>query len=319
MVALLAVALAAALVALAGLVARDRARRRDLRALAELLDRAGDAPAARARLTSADPAVQALARAVDRHLEADAVAASARRSADERLREQLSALSHDLRTPLAGALGYLQLADRAEDAPAAARYLDGARGRLGDLRALTDDLFVYARASDPSFSPELVPCDLGAVVGEALAARYGALSARGWEPEVELDESAPPVLADPDALARVVANLLDNALAHGSGAPRVRVAGAELVVENPVDAAAAARLDVARLTERFYQGDPSRAGGGTGLGLAVARALAESMGGSLEVAVLLDPPTFSAVVRLAVAPFSENVSFPHISDRGAGS
>ena len=251
MVALLAVALAATLVAIAALVVRDRARRRDLRALAELLDRVGDAPAARARLASADPAVQALARAVDRHLEADATAASARRSADERLREQLSALSHDLRTPLAGALGYLQLADRAEDGSAAARYLDGARGRLGDLRALTDDLFVYARASDPSFSPELVPCDLGAAVGEALAARYGALSARGWEPEVELDESAPSVLADPDALARVVANLLDNALAHGSGAPRVCVGGKERVVENPVDAAAAAWLEVARPTERF--------------------------------------------------------------------
>ena len=65
----------------------------------------------------------------------------------------------------------------------------------------------------------------------------------------------------------------------------------------------AARLDPARLTERFYQGDPSRNSGGTGLGLAVARALAESMGGTLTVSVTAaERPSFSARVELRPAP-----------------
>ena len=274
------------------------ARDRDLARLAELLDRAAAQPAARARLESADPAVAGLARAIDRHLDADLAREGERRAADERFREQLAALSHDIRTPLAGAQGYLQLAERATDPADAARYIAGAAERLAAMRVLVDDLFRYARASDPSWEPELLPCDLAAAVTDALAARYEEFAACGWEPRVSL--AGGPVLASPDALARVIGNLLENALAHGAGAPGVRVAGASLTVENPVDPAVAARLDQARLTERFYQGDPSRGGRGTGLGLAVARSLAEAMGG--ELAVRVEGALFSARLKLRGAP-----------------
>ena len=274
------------------------ARDRDLARLAELLDRAAAQPAARARLESADPAVAGLARAIDRHLDADLARERERRSADERFREQLAALSHDIRTPLAGAQGYLQLAERAPDPADATRYLAGAAERLAAMRVLVDDLFTYARASDPSWEPELLPCDLAVAVTDALAVRYEEFAARGWEPRVSLVGGL--ALASPDALARVIGNLLENALAHGAGAPSVRVAGASLTVENPVAPAVAARLDQARLTERFYQGDPSRAGRGTGLGLAVARSLAEAMGGELVVRV--EGACFSARLQLRGAP-----------------
>lgn len=279
-----------------------RSRDRDLARLAELLDRFAVSPAPRARLESSDPAVAELARAIDRHLDADLERDLERRRADERFREQLAALSHDIRTPLAGAQGYLQLAQRAEDPERAARYLEGAEKRLAAMRVLVDDLFTYARAADPSWEPELVACDLAEAAADALAARYEAFGTRGWEPDVRLAETV-PVLAAPDALARVIANLLENALVHGCGAPQVRVEGTALAVENPVAPEDAARLDPARLTERFYQGDPSRTGHGTGLGLAVARALTESMGGTLTVGVTAgERPSFSARVELRPAP-----------------
>ena len=279
-----------------------RSRDRDLARLAELLDRFAVSPAPRARLESSDPAVAELARAIDRHLDADLERDLERRRADERFREQLAALSHDIRTPLAGAQGYLQLAQRAEDPERAARYLEGAEKRLAAMRVLVDDLFTYARAADPSWEPELVACDLAEAAADALAARYEAFGTRGWEPDVRLGETV-PVLAAPDALARVIANLLENALVHGCGAPQVRVEGTALAVENPVAPEDAARLDPARLTERFYQGDPSRTGHGTGLGLAVARALTESMGGTLTVGVTAgERPSFSARVELRPAP-----------------
>lgn len=281
-----------------GRLGKRGARARDLAHLAELLDGAAAYPAPRARLESADPAVVELACAVDRHLDADLARDFECRAADERFREQLAALSHDIRTPLAGAQGYLQLARRATDPALAARYLDSAAERLAALRVLTDDLFAYARAADPSFEPELVPCDLAEAVADALAARYEAFVARGWEPDVHLGRTE-PVLAAPDALSRVISNLLENALAHGCGAPTVRVEGTALTVANPVAIEVATRLDPARLTERFYQGDPSRAGHGSGLGLAVARALAESMGGTLAVEVEAGGvPCFSVRVEL---------------------
>ena len=274
---------------------------RELSRLAQELQHRDPSSNARLTLGMRSPGLLALARAANAELDRE----RDRRLADERaqaaFQEDLASLSHDIRTPLAGAQGYLQLAQRAEDPERAARYLEGAEKRLAAMRVLVDDLFTYARAADPSWEPELAACDLAAAVTDALAVRYEAFSARDWEPDVRLGETV-PVLAASDALSRVIANLLENALAHGCGAPRVRVEGTALTVENPVAPEDAARLDPARLTERFYQGDPSRTGRGTGLGLAVARALTESMGGTLTVGVTsCEQPLFSARVELRPA------------------
>ena len=295
----------AAVAALAWLVAQRRAEARDLARLTELLAAPG-MPPARARVDTRSPEVVALAQAIDLHLDAERARALERSHAEENFREELSALSHDIRTPLAGAAGYLQLAQRASDPAASARYLERADERLTAMRALVDDLFAYARATDPSFSPERSPVEVGQVVAQVLAAHYEEFSARGWEPVVDLAE-VPPVLANEEACARVVENLVVNALSHGSGAPRIRLCAGEgdvrLVVENPVSAEDAARLDTARLASRFYQGDPSRTTPGTGLGLAVARALAQAQGGSLDVSVT-PGPAFRATFSLPVAAHS---------------
>lgn len=296
------VAAVAAVSALAWLAALRRAEAHDLAQLTELLSAPGTPPA-RSRVDTRSPEVVALAQAVDLHLDAERSRALERIHAEENFREELSALSHDIRTPLAGAAGYLQLAQRASDPAASARYLERADERLSAMRALVDDLFAYARATDPSFSPERAPVEMERVVAQVLAAHYEEFSARGWEPTVELAE-VPPVLANEEACARVVENLVVNALSHGSGAPCITLCAGEkdvrLVVENPVSAEDAARLDTARLASRFYQGDPSRTTPGTGLGLAVARALAQAQGGALDVA-LVGGPAFRASFSLPVA------------------
>ena len=89
------------------------------------------------------------------------------------------------------------------------------------------------------------------------------------------------VLADPDALARILENLVTNAVRHGSDAPRVLVqltdrGEASVTVENPV--ASTASIDTARLFDRFYQADSARHAAGSGLGLAVSANLAHAMG-----------------------------------------
>ena len=89
------------------------------------------------------------------------------------------------------------------------------------------------------------------------------------------------VLADRDALARILENLVTNAVRHGSGAPRVLVQLTDqketaVTVENPV--ASTANIDTARLFDRFYQADSARHAAGSGLGLAVSANLAHAMG-----------------------------------------
>ena len=122
---------------------------------------------------------------------------------------------------------------------------------------------------------------------QVLLGHYPEFEARGWEPELDCGDVV--VTADREALARIVENLVVNALRHGSGplAVRVRPAGEKdgeksgVVVEfsNPV--ANPSTIDVDRLFERFYQADASRSTAGSGLGLSVAAKLAEAQGMTL--------------------------------------
>ena len=271
-----------------------RARDRDLARLAELLDRSGVAPAARSRLESADPAVAALARAVDRHLDAEAEREAGRREADERFREQLAALSHDIRTPLAGAQGYLQLYGRSADPAERERCLAEAASRLSAMRELTDKLFDYAKAADSDSPLAREPVEALPVLAEVLAGAYPQLKERGWDPAVDFEDEDVAVLADAEALSRVFSNLLANALRHGTSAPRVSQrlvppdggegrGMVEFAFSNGVGDPAA--IDADRLFERFYRADAARSGEGSGLGLSIVASLVRRMGGRVSARI----------------------------------
>ena len=238
-----------------------------------------------ARLTCGSrlPGMVAMVDAVNSEIDAaDAERVAALRAADEFSRG-LSALSHDVRTPLTGARGYLQLAREESDPARKDEQLAAADARLAAMSGLLDELFSYARAADPDTPLELGPVALRPVLEQVLLGHYPEFEARGWEPELDCGDVV--VTADREALARIVENLVVNALRHGSGplAVRVRPAGEKdgVVVEfsNPV--ADPSAIDVDRLFERFYQADASRSTAGSGLGLSVAAKLAEAQGMTL--------------------------------------
>ena len=242
-----------------------------------------------ARLTCGSrlPGMVAMVDAVNSEIDAaDAERVAALRAADEFSRG-LSALSHDVRTPLTGARGYLQLAREESDPARKDEQLAAADARLAAMSGLLDELFSYARAADPDTPLELGPVALRPVLEQVLLGHYPEFEVRDWEPELDCEDVV--VTADREALTRIVENLVMNALRHGSGplAVRVRPAGEKdgekngVVVEfsNPV--ADPSAIDVDRLFERFYQADASRSTAGSGLGLSVAAKLAEAQGMTL--------------------------------------
>ncbi len=240
-----------------------------------------------ARLTCGSrlPGMVAMVDAVNAEIDAsDAERVAALRAADEFSRG-LSALSHDVRTPLTGARGYLQLAREETDSARKDEQLAAADARLAAMSGLLDELFSYARAADPDTPLELGPVALRPVLEQVLLGHYPEFEARGWEPALDMEDSTIEVTADREALARIVENLVVNALRHGSGplAVRVRSVGEKngVVVEfsNPV--ADPSAIDVDRLFERFYRADASRSTAGSGLGLSVAAKLAEAQGMTL--------------------------------------
>lgn len=216
-----------------------------------------------------------LARAVNNAL--DAAEAERQDAAAERCQFQrdLASLSHDIRTPLMGARGYVQLATGEPDAARRAHYLDAATARLGAMESLLDQLFAYARANDPDAEFDLRPVKPHQVLVGVLVGHFPTFEERGWEPVVDFEDEGVLLEADEEALARIFDNLVANALRYGSGAPTIRQRGRSLTFSNAV--ADPDAIDADRLFERFYQADTARAGGGSGLGLAVVASLARSM------------------------------------------
>lgn len=269
---------------------------RELRRMARFLDRREPAGSARMTTGVRTRGMLSLARGVNaelRELQDERIAAQQGRQA---FQTGLTCLSHDIRTPLAGAQGYLQLVEGEEDPAEKARFLSAAAHRLGDVRALLDDLFSFAQVHDPSFEVVCEPMKPADVVGDVLMGLYPQFRERGWEPSVTLDDEA-LALADAEALARIVRNLAANALRHGAAAPIVVQRGARISVENRV--ANPDALDVDRLFERFYQGEGSRSSGGAGLGLAIVAQLAAAMGATVAAALEGDRLRIEVALRVA--------------------
>ena len=239
-----------------------------------------------ARLTCGSrlPGMVGMVDAVNAEIDAsDAERVEALRAADEFSRG-LSALSHDVRTPLTGARGYLQLAREESDPARKDEQLAAADARLTAMSGLLDELFSYARAADPDTPLELGPVAVRPLLEQVLLGHYPEFEQSGWEPTLDCENVS--VEANAEALARIAENLVVNALRHGSGPLRVTTRpadeGGSISVQfaNPV--ADSSAIDADRLFERFYQADASRSTAGSGLGLSVAAKLAAAQGMDLS-------------------------------------
>jgi two-component system, OmpR family, sensor histidine kinase KdpD len=240
---------------------------------------------------------------------AAAEAADARRQAETaQLRASLlSAVGHDLRTPLTAIKAsaaslrdpHLPLSD--EDRSELAATVEESADRL---TAVVDNLLDSSRLANGGVHPNLQPTGYAETAYRALLGVDAASRVA-----VELDEPTPDVLADPGLLERVLANVVDNALRHGAGAPVALRASthADRVELRVVDRGPGVPRDGAdRLFAPFQRLDgPDRADrhpvGGVGLGLSVARGFTEAMGGTLRAE---DTPGggLTVVVSLPAAP-----------------
>lgn len=201
-------------------------------------------------------------------------------AAQQQNRRFVADVAHELRTPLTALVAEASLIEGGLDGlPADARR--AAELLVADvrrLRVLVDDLMEVSRFDAEAEHPAVEPVDLGRVVTGSVAARL---------PEAALAIPPEPVVVetDPRRLDRILGNLLDNARAHAPGAPvEVTLAraleGAVIVVADRGPGVPAAALP--RLFDRFFKADPSRRGGSSGLGLAIAAEHAALLGGDLR-------------------------------------
>lgn len=247
-------------------------------------------------------------------------AQSARITANRRassFQRDLAALSHDIRTPLSGAKGYVQLAVSEADPQQADAYLEAAQARLDDANYLVDQLFAYVKSLDSDTALDLRDIAVAPLLSRVLVGHYPKFEERGWQPIVLFEDETCTVSADEEALTRIFENLVSNALHHGAASPcisqRLSSDGAvEIAFENEV--ADPGSLEVERLFDRFYRADASRRAGGSGLGLTTAAQLAHRMGFELsaelrsEIADGAERTTAGGMAAAGEADVSETAS-----------
>ncbi|HXH21501.1 MAG TPA: ATP-binding protein [Dehalococcoidia bacterium] len=223
--------------------------------------------------------------------------------------------SHELRTPLTtirSNAGFLLQRPDADEADRVAALRDIAE-ESERMSRLVNDLLALARA-DAGYHLEVTLLDLGEVVREVCR------QAAGLHPDREVRAHAESVLlqGNGDALRRLLWILIDNGVRHTREGGRVRVSlrrrgnEATLLVEDDGDGIPEEHLG--RIFDRFYQADPSRSGGGAGLGLAIARWIVEEHSGRISAA---NNSPWGAVFRVDLplaAPAAEGGSAEAVGD-----
>lgn len=230
--------------------------------------------------------------------------------AEKQLKQNITNLAHDIRTPLTGASGYLQLARECDDAGKRDHYLSVAGRRLEELADMLEKLFLYTKLSNENFAfsdENMKQIQVLPLLSDCLLSLYTKFEEQNIEPEVRFESESFRVPADEDALRRIFLNLLQNALIHGTGNLTItqriidngpdpqrekpcrkaapdkampREAGAHgcLIFENSVPENSTP--DPEQMFDLFYKADTARRKASSGLGLFIVKELMKRMGGN---------------------------------------
>jgi len=227
-------------------------------------------------------------------------------------RDFVANVSHELRTPLTALLGFIEtLRNAAQDDPAARdRFLAIMEREAGRMNRLIRDLLHLSRVEAQERVRPTERVDLAAVIASAVAALRPQADGLGVRIAVDAGKGPWVVTADPDQMAQVFTNLIENAVKYGGSGGEVTVA----LRHDALPAGPAVRADVAdrgegidplhipRLTERFYRvdGHRSREKGGTGLGLAIVKHIVNRHRGRMKIdSARGKGSTFSVILPLS--------------------
>lgn len=209
------------------------------------------------------------------------------RVGEARRKDLITAVSHDLRTPLASLRAMVEAVNDGvvDDPPSLRRYADEMRRSVESLTLLVDDLFELVQLDAGAIEAESERVRFDEVVQSALATCEPQAREKGLVVETDIRDGS-QFMCSP-RLVRVLQNLLQNAIRHTPADGAVRMSarcsagGLELVVEDTGEGITPEALD--QVFEPFWRGDAARSGDGSGLGLALAKRIVESLGGQIRV------------------------------------
>jgi signal transduction histidine kinase len=247
----------------------------------------GNASARVGPVGNGGPELETLARTLDDMADHLLEVAERDREVESSRRDLMTAISHDLRTPLSSLQAMMEAIDDriVEDPPTLRRYTSEMRASVAQLVTMVDDLFELAQLDAGAIEAETRRAFLRDVVRSAVGAVELQAEEKGLALHTDLGEEWGTRCSP--RLARVLQNLLVNAVRHtpidGSVVVEATRRQGELEVSVRDTGDGIAPENLGRIFEPFYRADPARSGGGAGLGLALAKRIVESLGGHMEV------------------------------------
>lgn len=198
---------------------------------------------------------------------------------DLELKNAVTNISHDLRTPLTALSGYLELLEQEEKSESINRYIEIIKDRVDILTQLSEELFKYSVIISTKDNITKEQVIINTVLEESIAAFYTVLTERNIVPDIQISEIKVVRMLDRSALSRVFSNLISNVIKYSDGDLKIVLSeNGEIVFSNM--ASGLDEIQVGRLFDRFYTVEAARKS--TGLGLTISKTLVEQMKGTIS-------------------------------------
>lgn len=232
--------------------------------------------------------IESLAQCINKHIEISKKLQIKQFNSEEELKNMISSISHDLRTPLTSITGYLQMLRKTDISDEKRKkYLDIASNRAKDLQDLINQFFMLTVIEDNKYNINLESIDLKEVFVEILTSFYDEFTSKNIEPKIELCDNEISVLGDYASIKRVIENLMINISKHSKGDVKVAINVsdnfAELTVIDYIYNSN--EIQAENLFNRFYKADKARKVNSTGLGLSIVKELMIKMKGNAEAEI----------------------------------
>lgn len=201
------------------------------------------------------------------------------------LKNAITNISHDIRTPLTAIYGYLDIIQQTDDPKKQAKYIAIMKERAEMMKQLTEELFRYSVIISDESDIKTEEVFVNQVLAESISSFYPALSDKGITPNVTITNKRIVLNIDKASLTRIFANLLNNAVKYSDGDLDITLSDmGEITFSNTAKTLSAVQVE--QLFDRFYTVEVAHYS--TGLGLSIARTLVERMGGEITAEYVVD-------------------------------
>ncbi len=198
---------------------------------------------------------------------------------DKELKNAITNISHDLRTPLTTICGYLSLLDKEEKSEHIARQLSIIKNRTFALKQLVEELFRYTTIISDTENSVYTGTVINNVLEDCISSYYAIFKEKGITPNINLCEQKIVRSVDKTALLRIFNNIIDNAIKYSEGDLTISLfENGKIVFSNHTSDLN--EIQIGKLFDRFYTVNTARKS--TGLGLSIAKALIEKMDGNIS-------------------------------------